>query len=182
MILGEWTVGELADFLKSVRYQATQIRQGYADASPAWAARDAKSFEAFTNDIHAADLALDDAAASSQSEINLTPGFLMDISPALSWNNLRDAFAPYDGLYKRLVNEQGAKIDMSQNPQPTAPDVDLQTFIAADTATKAIDRAGAGAVDLAGSLWAKAKPYVIGGACLLGVGVVVTAKVASKVP
>jgi hypothetical protein len=182
VIGNEYTVGELSDFLKSARYQVTAIRQGYADISPAWVARDAASFVAFTNDLANADADFDATASSAQTEINLTPGFLLSLAPALSWADLVSALRPYDDLYRRLVNDQGAKIDMSQNPQPTAPDLDLQTLAVATVATKAIDKAGAAAADVAGSLWSAAKPYVIAGACLLGVGVVVSAKVASKLP
>jgi hypothetical protein len=167
------TVGELADFLKSARYQVGQIRQAYGDASPAWVARDSAGFIAFTNDLNAADTAIDAVMSTAQTLVNLTPNALMSVTPAgpdgAVFHALGAALKPYQDLFRRLTDAgtaQGAPpIDMSANPQPTAPDLDLQTFVAANKVTTQIDTTAAAAGSAVSS---GLRPYAIGAAVVGG--------------
>lgn len=179
-IAGMPTVGELADLIKSYDYQVSQMRAAYADASPTWVQQDQAGFIAFTNDWQPANDAYDNARNNAQSLVNITPSLAMNVTPAgpdgAVYHALADTFAPFQGLYGRLTDFTGKPVDFSQNPQPTAPDVDLNAM---NTSTKVLQTVGVpnSLIGMAPNpkgnpVWNAVKPYVVGAGVLSGLFVV----------
>jgi len=176
-VAGIPTVGELADLIKSYDYQVGQMRQAYADASPTWVQKDAAGYEAFTNDWQPANDAYDNARSNAQQVVNITPSLAMNITPAgpdgAVYHALSDTFKPFQDLYGRLTDFTGKPVDFSQNPQPTAPDVDISAL---QGTTKVLQGVGVPNSLLgmkpnpAGNPIVNAvKPYLVGAAVFAGV-------------
>ena len=186
-VLGQQTVAELRDLLAAKDYTVRQIEQAYKDFASTWEKRDASAFTDWTADWHTFRRRYDAARASAQHAIDgakLNP--LSDsLLPAdAEYQGVLHALKQVDGtitrgdlqdLYNRIT-AAGKTPDVSQTPQPKAPDEDLRAYKAADTAVKAVETAERAVAKSAEN--ALSPKVVIAG--LLGLGLVLGVAVAAK--
>ena len=175
-ILGQPSASELQDLLKSHDYEISQIKVGYDKIRPSWEASDPAAAAAFAKDWADFQTRYTTASAVATGAIASMLGLTGFPSPqvSLAWYAVLRAMKQDDGtiskgdlqdLYNRLAAAGASSaIDLSKMPQPTSVDADLETFKAADAATKKIET-GAASLKSAGlTLW----PYVLGGALAIG--------------
>jgi hypothetical protein len=186
-VLGQQTVAELRDLLAAKDYTVRQIEQAYAEFAPSWSSRDAAAATQWKADWTAFRKRYDVARAGAQHAIDfakLTPVSDSLLPADSEFQAVLRALKQVDGtitkgdlqdLYSR-ISSAGKAPDVSQTPQPTAPDADLRAYKAADTAVKTVEQAERAVAKSAESALSP-KVVVFG---LLGLGLVLGVAAAAR--
>lgn len=176
-VLGHHSAAELRDWLAAIDYQIEEVRRAYAAFASTWRAHDAGAEGAWKHDWTALLSRYSAARTKAEGAIARAHGdaFVADsLYPVEDeWQAVNHALARTPGsvvhgnfqdVYERLSAAMGRPIDLSRTPQPTALDVDLATYKAADT----VIRAGEGAArSLAHAQMGPGTKLLIGGGLVL---------------
>lgn len=161
-LLGDHSVDDLKDLIKSGTYRVQQLANAYGVFAPTWVAKDPTTMGDWTNDWAAFQHRWETALAAANSKVNsladsigriATLGLMgtSDTSAETEYialaKAMRASYPPdggpiakgdYDDLLARLATAKGQTVaqavDLSQMPQPQAKDVDLSVFKATKNA------------------------------------------------
>jgi hypothetical protein len=168
--LGQHTSAELREWLTALDYQIAQLTHALAVFTPAWSKADPTSFAAWLADWNAL-LSRYTAARRLAQNVLAGTGGIVAMTAEGSWQAVERALTQiagkrtagdYQDLYARFV----PPVDMSQTPQPSAPDADLIVFQKSDALLAGLKKAapvvglGLGAIALiAGAVYLA--PFVL---------------------
>jgi hypothetical protein len=144
-IAGVPTAHELWDLMMALDYQVAQLALWQTGCIAAWAKTDAASANAWAAAFNKAVPAW---VAEYEKEAAYVDGVIegsvsWDLYPSGSeWSAILDAFAPFHDLFRQAAAQTAcAAPSFPATPQPTAPDLDLSTYLLAGRALAAVSSA-----------------------------------------
>lgn len=180
-LFGSHVVSEVSDLLNVWDARILQLQDQANAYYDTWEAKDKTGHADWMADWDKLVARWTPAKGHAKTIILATPQ-MQDYTPAEGvYQELLNALAPgqtghinkgdFDDLSARMTAAgKPAVYTGAANAQPSAVDVDLGTYKAADTGVKAVEATGAAVQKAASIGWTQAKPYVIGGGILIGIG------------